>query len=349
MRKLKFSIKKTIEESFLCDLIFDQKINPKLIDKINYNKLVKFGSSHLIIPLIYVKLHEKKILNLFPKDLTRYLKFIYDENLKRNKILLEEVKSISEIFNENNIDYAFIKGASLLLSNTFRDHGERMIGDIDILVNPKQIIFSKQLLNKNKYKNLKNQNSINFNEQKHLKRLVNKEGVFAIELHKKCFIRVKNNFDSNFSKNLLSTKISHKNIFISNNTHRLSNVVYNNQFNDKNNLYVKYNYRSLYDFYSVIKKNNFNINQIELDKYFKRYILFCKILSLEFTEKVKFKNFDLLNLYFIIILNNKYLSYLHNSICKFYIRSKFLPNQMIKIVNNRNYRKKLIKKLFLNN
>ena len=46
---------------------------------------------------------------------------------------------MSEILNNEKIDYVFIKGAAMLLGGYFTDIGERMIGDIDFLVNVKEI------------------------------------------------------------------------------------------------------------------------------------------------------------------------------------------------------------------
>ena len=40
----------------------------------------------------------------------------------------------------NNIEFAFLKGAALVLNKTYNDFGERMIGDIDILIDENDYI-----------------------------------------------------------------------------------------------------------------------------------------------------------------------------------------------------------------
>ena len=55
--------------------------------------------------------------------------------------LIIETKTVSithsliDLYLEEKIDYVFIKGTAMLLGGYFTDIGERMIGDIDFLVN----------------------------------------------------------------------------------------------------------------------------------------------------------------------------------------------------------------------
>ena len=56
---------------------------------------------------------------------------------------------------ENNIKHIFLKGTALLLSNVFEDIGERMIGDIDFIVQGKDEEKIKKVLEKNKYSSKK--------------------------------------------------------------------------------------------------------------------------------------------------------------------------------------------------
>ncbi len=51
----------------------------------DWEKIVPVASSHLIIPLIYCKLKEKKFLHLIPDDLKSYLEEITRQNRDRNK------------------------------------------------------------------------------------------------------------------------------------------------------------------------------------------------------------------------------------------------------------------------
>ena len=57
-------------EKFIIDLIFSK--NKLDIKDIDFDEIVKIGSSHLILPLIYSKIKKKKISSLFPLDLMKY-------------------------------------------------------------------------------------------------------------------------------------------------------------------------------------------------------------------------------------------------------------------------------------
>ena len=69
------------------------------------------------------------------------------------KILLKEAKELSELLYKNNINHIFLKGTALLLSNVFEDIGERMICDIDFIIQHKMKKKLKKLLEKNNYFN----------------------------------------------------------------------------------------------------------------------------------------------------------------------------------------------------
>tara|TARA_B100000579_G_C22743706_1_gene810391 strand:- start:36 stop:1103 length:1068 start_codon:yes stop_codon:yes gene_type:complete len=79
------------------------------------------------------------------------LKEVNDQILHRNIVILDEVKILSKIFDENSINYCFIKGVSSLLH--FNElMPKRFTSDIDVLVdinNLKQLhdVLSKQKLN----------------------------------------------------------------------------------------------------------------------------------------------------------------------------------------------------------
>ena len=60
-------------------------------------------------------------------------------------------KSCQKLLYENNINHIFLKGTALLLSNVFEDIGERMISDIDFIIQHKDEEKVIKLLEKNNY------------------------------------------------------------------------------------------------------------------------------------------------------------------------------------------------------
>jgi len=145
-------------------------------NEINWENIVKVGSQHLVLPALYCGLHEKKLLQLIPEDLSAYLAEITSINRNRNLTILNEVKQISQLFHTNNIDHVFLKGSALLAANYYDDLGARMIGDIDILVAPNQLQKAHDLLIKEGYKEGKTSfgYSLTQHKSKHLNRLVKK-------------------------------------------------------------------------------------------------------------------------------------------------------------------------------
>lgn len=53
------------EDKILVDILFKKKIKAKHFVKIDYNKLVKIASSHLMLPALYYNIKKKSILRIF--------------------------------------------------------------------------------------------------------------------------------------------------------------------------------------------------------------------------------------------------------------------------------------------
>ena len=122
------------------------------INNINFDDLIKLSSSHLMLPALFSNIDKKSLGHLFPEDFMEYIKNIYSINKARNVILLKEAKELSDLLYKNNINHIFLKGTALLLSDVFEDIGERMIGDIDFIIQhldegrSQKFITQKQLL-----------------------------------------------------------------------------------------------------------------------------------------------------------------------------------------------------------
>ena len=144
---------KSNELNFIINLLFDDKIiDDSFFEKIDYEKLVKISSANLLIPSIYYKLFMTKKLEKVPRDFKLYLSEIFKINKNRNEQLLIEIKEISRYFNRENISFCFIKGSSFILNNVYNSYGERMINDIDILVDKKSFLKSIEILKENGYR-----------------------------------------------------------------------------------------------------------------------------------------------------------------------------------------------------
>ena len=232
------------EEKTLLSVIFENiSISEKNPENLDFGKLIKILSKNLIIPLFYVKARDKNLLKNFEKEFVDYIKEIYEINKNRNEKLLNELSQIKSLLENNNIAFKFLKGAGLLENKFYSDIGERMIGDIDILVSPSEEDNILGLLKTNNYYiEIKNYNR---KKDRHLPRAINKNKLFAIEFHYRV-LRDDGILDD--EEILYSTKpeILLKNLLLIN--------VYNWQINDYGSIFLNYSYKNIYDSFLIIEK-----------------------------------------------------------------------------------------------
>jgi hypothetical protein len=230
------------------DLILQERIRNKTFD---WEKIVPVASSHLIIPLLYFKLKEKHVLDLLPDDLRSYLKEIARQNTERNETILKEIYELSLLLNSENIDHVFLKGAALLASGVYAHKGERMIGDIDILVRFDQCLKAQQLLIRNGYTEAQKSLTDIYFEQKHLPRLIPKTKLAAIELHRR-LLRIKSNKILH-ENDILKNKQLVKDIYIPDDISLFLHCVLNFEVNDLGYYYNYLGMRSTYDALLLVK------------------------------------------------------------------------------------------------
>jgi len=202
--------------------------------QIFWDRLVQLGSSHLVLPAIYRALSRKKLIDHTPQDLLLYLQEITDLNQKRNTAILKQIDFLSELFNINQIDYVFIKGAAMLITKSYDAINERMIGDIDILVSEMDLVKAQQLLIDKGFKPVSNEFSFtngvfHENQYRHLKRITHPDYIAAVEIHRRLLKR-KNLIPA---KDVLRNKV--KSIYghwVSSRQHLWQHAILNWQYND---------------------------------------------------------------------------------------------------------------------
>ncbi|MDH7911537.1 nucleotidyltransferase family protein [Winogradskyella sp. SYSU M77433] len=148
----------------------------------DWDNIVVKGSQQVVLPAICCRLKEKELLSYLPEQLQNYLEYITTINRNRNITLLRQIKSISQILNQNSIEHVFLKGAALLASGCYKDNAERMVGDIDILVKKNQVLEAFDLLKNNGY-NKTSGFAYDNKDFRHLDRLISEKELAAIELH----------------------------------------------------------------------------------------------------------------------------------------------------------------------
>lgn len=321
-----------IEESLLLNILFNRKINIQDFDKIDFDRFVKIVSSHFMIPCTYSLIKKNKIENRFPDELINYFSYIYNINLNRNGILLDEINLISKKFNLEQINHVFYKGASMLVT-VYKDNiGDRMLKDIDILVAKPDFKKIHGILNSLgykkivKYKKWKVRDNINyFNSKKKL----------MIEIHDRILDKENENL---LSKKTLESKIkTEKGVFVPSKKQNSDIIVVNSQMNDFNKIKCSYNFRSIYD-YCLTNNFKINLHAGSCHETFHINMLFLKIIN---ESNFNINGNYLYKLRFNLKRKNYFFYIFDKSIVDFYLRLKKIPFQIVEFLFNKDYRKKL--------
>ena len=174
--------------------------------------------------------------------------------------MLEETKQINKLFFQSNIDYVLLKGIALLVSGYYKDVGERMIGDIDILVKEEQLIEANDLLKSNGYDASLLTFGSKYFDNKHLPRLSSKVHLGAVEIHRR--LLAKDRLEYLDSKDILDHKVFVNEFPIPQSLILFKHVILNQEINNYGKQFKSINLRSAYDTLLLINNhdNNFSLN-----------------------------------------------------------------------------------------
>ena len=224
---MNFSKSTLPEENLVIEILFGKKkLKKNIFLNIDFKKFIKIISSHLLIPAVFLNLKRKKSLAFLPKDLISYLNEIYIINKNRNIKLISEASQISNIFLKKEINYVFLKGTAHLFSKVYNDIGERMMGDIDILVDRKDLDQSIKVLKDEGYYDIE----YSFFENMHYTRQIHKERLFGVEVHTKLLDLKNEKFIEAMS--ILNNRIKLGKIYTPSFKDQLYHNIYNFQIND---------------------------------------------------------------------------------------------------------------------
>ena len=264
-----------LEEKFLVNILYrpaSEILNGVDIHNINFEKLITLASGHLMLPALFFNIQKKKASYLFPEDFIAYIKNIFAINKARNEILLAEAKELSQLLVENNINHIFLKGTALLLSNVFEDIGERMIGDIDFIIQHKDEGKIREVLEYNNSCKTENLSLWKLFKPTHLPKKVRKNKTIAIETHlellepeQRCIFNSKK-LQNDFKKGVKTYKTP-STFFL------FEHCIHGIQLRDKGFFTSYHSHRAIYDIYNLDCKNNLTINNIKKDIFTKHFFL----------------------------------------------------------------------------
>lgn len=222
--------------------------------RVEVDRFIQFASNNFVLPAIYLQFKKADLLSFFPKAYINHLEEVLQLNIQRNTEILSQIKEISDALAESNIEPVFMKGTGNLLAGLYSSPGERMIGDIDILIRESDLIPAQNLIKKLGYtsEDLKFETT---NTIKHLPRLFRKDVPADIEIHR---ITVNEeyagafNTEENFNtKQLVKT---YPNCFVQSLEHRLIQNFIHSQFSNDEFSQRRISLRDWFDYYLLSQK-----------------------------------------------------------------------------------------------
>lgn len=307
---------------------------------IDWEKFVRIGSSHLVLTTLYCRLRQKNLLDELPEDLQTYLKELTTINRNRNITLLEEINDISTFLKDHQINHVFLKGSALLAGNYYKDVGERMIGDIDILVEGNQLEQAFNLLASLGYSE-----NVSFNydvkHHRHLARQVSKNKLAAIELHKSI---INDNYVNLIdSHDLLTNKKIVNGIAIPKEDDLIRSIILSYQISSYGYYYNTVHLKYIYDCLVLdIESNKTLLKKIIQEKYSASFIALANIHFPEIEVFNQSFNTQRSKLYYDLSLYNRQLgSFLYKTKHNY----KNITNRFYLVVFNKSYRKHILSKI----
>jgi hypothetical protein len=158
------------------------KILPR--EKKDWQKWVLVGSDNLVLQSLYLTLRDHQLLSHLPEDLNEYLEQIHQLNIVRNTSILQEAKNIQYIFDGKGISSVYMKGTGNIFDGLYHDIGERMVYDIDILIEGERMLEAAQALMDNGYRTQKDFNPLAYPSTMHYPILLKEGCVAGVELHR---------------------------------------------------------------------------------------------------------------------------------------------------------------------
>ena len=319
--------------------ILDFNDNPEALSdrikktSVDWDTFVTVGSKHLMLPALYCQLKAKRLLPLIPADLTIYLEEIASINRGRNTILLAEAREISELFNKEQINHVFIKGMALIAGHTFKDHAERMIGDIDILIAENQLNTAFDILTQHGYSDTVD-SILERKRHRHLPRQISPEKFGAIELHSDILTYKYKHLIT--SDKVLNNKRIIDGIALPSLEDAIKTAVYAFQINDKAHLYGYFSFKTIYDCLALqLLTQPSLLKQLSEEKHSQSFLLISSVFFKGLQPWKSSLYSKLLKRYYTLSFQNSILGNLLHSLVKHLI---FLHIRLLLVFKSQHYR-----------
>ncbi|MCD6178820.1 MAG: nucleotidyltransferase family protein [Bacteroidales bacterium] len=236
--------------------------------KVSWESLVYQSSNQLVLPALYLNLKRNNLLEFLPDDLCEHLEDITDQNRERNRAILNQVEDITTLLRSNNLKPVYLKGTAHLLDGLYEDIAERMLSDIDLLLEENEAKRAWDLLKNKGYVEHNKFGETAFGEHRHLNELIKDNKIASVEVHRRL---LEGEYDKKFNWKTVKGKINKSQsplgaLILSDKDMTLHNMM-NVQMNDKAKSTYKLLLRQSYDLMLLAKREN----PLEISKKFGYY------------------------------------------------------------------------------
>lgn len=223
-------------------------INALPSKKEDWQKWVQLGSKHLVLQSLYLSFKNNKLLSYLPDDLRGDLEYIHKLNVDRNQKISIQAKDIKNQLKSNEIECVFMKGTGNIFDNLYSDIGERMLYDIDILVEEDQMLKAAEILLGSGYHTQKRFNPKAYPSTMHYPILLREDCVAGVEIHRLPvqyhYLKTFDNKSVFESKKLAS---ANEGFWVMNDTHKIIHNFMHSQLMHNGHYHADVSLRNLYD------------------------------------------------------------------------------------------------------
>ncbi len=228
---------------------FKETVVSTLQDQENNDRFIKLCSDHYILPAVFLKFKKHGLLQVWHENYLHHIEDIYQRNKERNMAILSQIDEINGLLLKENIRAVYLKGTAQLMDGLYSDTGERMISDIDFLVQEKDYFKAARILLQLGYRE-QSKNFVDLNKLKHYPRLFNEDRPVAVEIHR---IPVDTPYTKYYSSEKVfrhcKVPINKSNCFVPSDEHKTIHNFIHCQLADNGYRDKHCNLRSLYDLY----------------------------------------------------------------------------------------------------
>ena len=317
--------------------------------EISNNLLVSIASNHLVLQTLYSELILHNIIDLLDNELYLHLKHIFQLNRERNNKVLQQVKNITSVLNGAGIEPLFTKGIGNMLDDLYTTAADRIVVDIDLLLEEEKWKPAVELLKQDGYKQRSEYMPLQLPASKHYPRLFKEGEPVYVEVH---WVPVIDKYVKHFNNDIIfSSKVrplkSSINCFVMCDIHKIIHNFIHSQLENRGHRNAHIYLRNLYDLYLLSKRKDPETVLMEFNQFTRGSSGYIAVMNKIFGIEPIFPSFNKigaavfnvrhsLNIRIKIIL---YLTLIANKIFRSYIKKSF------KAIVDKELRNKLLRNL----